>query len=171
MTNLFFTYRFLYLYIINQVICVKGFFYSIRTHKLWVITLNDCPRTSGPDLTCTGYLRTGWGSLDGSRISGRVDRNEFGMSKTQNWVFVMSIETHESGSSAKISFLKTIKICRIDQKSRNRLPDPTYLDSYEIKQITAFPIVLLMESLPCALKIIVSGTDRLTGSKPEVSHS
>lgn len=59
--------------------------------------------------------------------------------KTLNWVFVMSIETHESGSSAKISF----KICRIDQKRKiDFRGDPTYLDSYEIIQITAFPIVL-----------------------------
>ena len=72
----------------------------------------------------------------------------------------MSIETHESGSSAKISF----KICRIDQKRKiDFRGDPTYLDSYEIIQITAFPIVLQMAQDPCALKI-GSGTDWFAGS-------
>ena len=59
MTNLFFTYRFLYLYIINQVICVKGFFIASE-----LITLNDCPVQI--QMTCTRYLRTGRGSPDGS---------------------------------------------------------------------------------------------------------
>ena len=142
MTNLFFTYRFLYLYVINQVICVKGFFYSSSDH--------NSDRLSGP------------GSPDGSRISGRsrisgsiiwnVPSEEFGMSKTQNWVFVMSIETHESGSSAKISFLKTIKICRIDQKSRNRLPDPNLPWFVRNKTNNGFPNCPLMAQ-HCALKI------------------
>lgn len=66
--------------------------------------------------------------------------------KTLNWVFVMSIETHESGSSAKISF----KICRIDQKRKiDFRGDPTYLDSCEIIQITAFPIVLYCSRTLC----------------------
>ena len=74
----------------------------------------------------------------------------------------MSIETHESGSSAKISFKKDFPYMsnrsKIDFRS-----DPTYLDSYEIIQITAFPIVLQMAQNPCALKI-GSGTDWFAGS-------
>ena len=49
MANLFFTYRFLYLYVINQVICVKVF-YSIRSYPYSFIftILND--RRPGPEM-------------------------------------------------------------------------------------------------------------------------